>query len=666
VAKVGPYEILGELGRGGMGSVLRARAPDGRIVAVKLLMRPDPQALARFERERRLLRLLGEAEGFVAMLDAGDTPHGPFYVMPLLSGGTLRKRLEDKPLPIDDVIALGIALATALGRAHEKGIIHRDLKPENVLFDAAGEDSSAAGAGGGRVAPIGSIAGRPLIADLGIAKHFRRDVSGASQSIALTRGGEIAGSAGYMAPEQIESMDVGPPADVFALGAILWECLAGVPAFVGDSFHAVMAKVASGQVSSVRDFRPETPRWLHAVIVHALRRDPAKRFRDGADLARALAEGERRWWRAMLLRGAAVTSAVAVAAVAIGLATRSGPPPRPSDAVPTTSPTVTAPSHPSTPGAPDWWSALAPDERPPLPLPKGISFGAASGEYVNAKDGSVLVYVPAGSFDMGTAHGEPSAVPVHRVDLSAYFIGKFELTNALWEKFAKESGYLSVAEQSGAGYVVPMKESRDAITEGDQVTGASRLHPDGDASSSSPPPDHPVVQVSWTDASAYCAWAGLRLPTEAEWERAAVWDARAKRSRRFPWGDEPANGPRLANLADARANAKWPNYFVAVDWDDGYATTAPVGSFPRGASPVGALDMAGNVQEWVADGLDEEYYYHSQRKDPLCPPGGPGSFMCCRGPSWFSPITCTLHRRHRFIPLYRSNALGFRVARPGK
>jgi serine/threonine-protein kinase len=649
VANVGPYEILGELGRGGMGAVWRARAPDGRMVAVKMLIRQDERTIARFDRERRLLMLLGEADGFVAMLDVGDSHQGPFYVMPLLSGGTLRNRLEGGPLPIPDVVALGVALATALGRAHEKGIIHRDMKPENVLFDDQG---------------------RPLIADLGIAKHFRRDVSGASMSVALTQGGEMTGSAGYMAPEQIENKDVGPPADVFALGAILWECLAGEPAFVGDSFHEVMAKVVSGEASSVRDLRPETPRWLHAVLARALRRDQDKRFRDCAEMARALVEWPTQWRRRVLVRWTAALAFAGVVAAAIGVAARE-PKPSLASPAPTASATAVAPPKPSTPGAPDWWSALAVDQRPPLPLPKGISFGEPNGEYVNAKDGSVLVYVPAGPFQMGAAHpgvDETNAVPVHWVELSAYFLGKLELTNAQWETFAKETGYLTLAEQSGAGFVQPAKGAgaRDIISQDDQVAGASRLHPEGDATAPPPPPEHPVVQVSWDDARAYCAWAGLRLPTEAEWERAAAWDARAKKARRFPWGDDPPNNGTLANVADARANARWPNTFDVVDWDDGYLTTAPVGSFPRGVSTVGAHDMSGNVQEWCADGYNDQYYSHSPRKDPLCPVGGPGSYVVCRGPSWCSPFVFSLQRRHHFVPLFRSNEVGFRVARSAK
>src|SRR5581483_6434936 len=135
--QLGPYEILGELGRGGMGAVYKARTADGRILALKLMLKPGSHAAAqRFDRERRLLEGLGEAEGFVPLLDAGLSPRGPYIVMPFLPGGTLRDVIRRGPLAIEAAAALGEQLAHALGQAHAIGIVHRDLKPENVLFTA--------------------------------------------------------------------------------------------------------------------------------------------------------------------------------------------------------------------------------------------------------------------------------------------------------------------------------------------------------------------------------------------------------------------------------------------------------------------------------------------------------------------------------------------------
>ncbi|MBI3725432.1 protein kinase [bacterium] len=294
------YQVISEIGRGGMGVVLRARAASGREVAIKLLLHQQTadasdRALARFERERRLLSSLAENEGFVPLLDAGESPRGPYLVMPFVGGGTLRNRILEGRLPVSEVVSLGRELARALGRAHERGIVHRDLKPENVLFM---ED------------------GRPLIADLGLAKHFSREGLEGSKSISFSRSGEFMGSAGYMPIEQMnDAKAVGPAADVFALGAILHECLSGKPAFDGDSIHSVMAKVSTGERTPLRSLRHEVPRWLSSVIDLALARDVKDRLPDGNALARAL-EGEgapRRSRGPALALGALAAAAAALA-----------------------------------------------------------------------------------------------------------------------------------------------------------------------------------------------------------------------------------------------------------------------------------------------------------------------------------------------------------------
>ncbi|HZU97087.1 MAG TPA: protein kinase, partial [Planctomycetota bacterium] len=152
--KIGGYEVGGVLGRGGMGTVYRARGADGREVALKVLTRTNAERAARFERERRLLGELTLEDGFVPLLDGGDAPEGAFLVMPLVAGGTLRDRLERGPLGLEKTLELGRAVARALARAHARGIVHRDLKPENILYTAEG---------------------KPLVADLGLGKHFDKD-----------------------------------------------------------------------------------------------------------------------------------------------------------------------------------------------------------------------------------------------------------------------------------------------------------------------------------------------------------------------------------------------------------------------------------------------------------------------------------------------------------
>jgi WD40 repeat protein/tRNA A-37 threonylcarbamoyl transferase component Bud32 len=264
--RVGDYEIVSTVGRGGMGTVLRARAPSGYEVAIKLLNKPEDTA--RFEREQRLLESLGEEEGFVPLLGVGRVEQGPFIVMPFLAGGTLRDRLERGPLTVAATIDLARALARALGHAHDKGIVHRDLKPENVIFDAEG---------------------RPLVADLGLAKHYDPEVSGASRSISLSNAGEFLGTAGYMPLEQArDARQATPTADVFALGAILYECLAGEPAYAGENVVEVLGKLEVGTLEPLARLRPDAPRWFTNIIETALSRDPKYRFVDGEAFLGAL------------------------------------------------------------------------------------------------------------------------------------------------------------------------------------------------------------------------------------------------------------------------------------------------------------------------------------------------------------------------------------------
>lgn len=213
---------------------------------------------------------------------------------------------------------------------------------------------------------------------------------------------------------------------------------------------------------------------------------------------------------------------------------------------------------------------------------------------VSEKDGMEMVLVPAGEFLMGSpeGHGDENERPEHTVYLDAYYIDKKEVTVAQYQRCV-ESGACS------------------ALLAVDPCTYGS-----------ADKADHPINCVPWNEADAYCSWVDRRMPTEAEWEKAA----RGKDGRIYPWGQSFDDSK--VNHCDRDCAAEWADVSVY----DGFSETAPVGSYLAGASPYGALDMAGNVSEWVVDWLQSDYYARSPRKNPLGPASG--EYRVVRGGSW--------------------------------
>jgi formylglycine-generating enzyme required for sulfatase activity len=258
-----------------------------------------------------------------------------------------------------------------------------------------------------------------------------------------------------------------------------------------------------------------------------------------------------------------------------------------------------------------------------------------------------MVFVPAGEFIMGSAAGEglDNEHPQRRVTLDAFYIGKYEVTNAQFSQFVDATGYTTDAETAGWGWAWTGEDW-------EEVEGADWRHPQGPDSGIEDKMDHPVVQVSWNDADAYCQWAGVRLPTEAEWEKAA----RGTDGREYPWGNSVADGSKL-NYCDVNCEQAWKDSSV----DDGYADTAPVGNYEAGKSPYGAYDMAGNVWEWVADWYDADYYSRAPDSNPPGPDSGDRRVL--RGGSWYGyegDARCV--DRYGGAPDVRISYFGFRVA----
>lgn len=255
-----------------------------------------------------------------------------------------------------------------------------------------------------------------------------------------------------------------------------------------------------------------------------------------------------------------------------------------------------------------------------------------------------MVDIPGGAFLMGSDHGEIAEKPVHRVVLSAFSIDRFETTNAEFAEFVLARGYVTDPERSGVGW--------DWDGEWREIKKADWRHPHGSASSIQGLERHPVVQVSWSDAQAYCRWREKRLPTEAEWERAARGDG----DRSYPWGNEP---PRDGTRYRASYGS---DECCRADAGDGYLFTAPVGSFPLGRSPFGVEDLAGNVWEWLEDWFDPEFYRQSSSENPLNKTITGRKVI--RGGGWGNdPIGLRATLRHANPPDIGLSMVGFRCAR---
>ncbi|NIM16445.1 MAG: SUMF1/EgtB/PvdO family nonheme iron enzyme [Candidatus Aminicenantes bacterium] len=244
-------------------------------------------------------------------------------------------------------------------------------------------------------------------------------------------------------------------------------------------------------------------------------------------------------------------------------------------------------------------------------------------------DGIIMVYIPPGEFTMGSNDYDDEKPP-HTVFLDGYWMGKYAVTFDQYDKFCGET---------------------DQEKPGDEGWGREK---------------RPVIYVSWHDAAAYCDWLSekiglkFKLPTEAQWEKAA----RGTDSRTYPWGNSPPSGDKV-NFADKQAWLKEKFDWADKNIDDGYAYTAPVGSFPKGASPYGLLDMAGNVWEWCNDWYAEDYYKNSPRKNPQGPESGTGRVI--RGGSWLvdaAYIRCAY--RSDYHPYGRYYVMGFRLSQDNR
>ena len=263
--RIGPYELRGILGRGGMATVYRAHAPNlGRDVALKVLTAPEEKLDLLRERFRRESRTIGRLQHphILALLDSGEENGIPYLVMELIEGGALNSRLG-RPLPPREAVEIAKQIGRALDYAHAQGVVHRDVKPANIFLQRS---------------PQGT---RAVLADFGIAKVF------GELGPKLTQTGVGIGTPEYTAPEQAMGEPVDGRSDLYALGIVLYEMLTGQPPYQGGTMDVISAHV-QGQLPDPRSRNTGLPPAVSAVLVKALARQPQQRYASGAALAAAL------------------------------------------------------------------------------------------------------------------------------------------------------------------------------------------------------------------------------------------------------------------------------------------------------------------------------------------------------------------------------------------
>jgi serine/threonine-protein kinase len=651
---------------GGMGAVyqvtdLRRNA----TLAMKILhadLADDPTVFKRFQREAQALRQL-KHPNIVPFYGLYQDRGATFLLEAFISGSSLQEILrENHKLPVNEALAYMKGLCAALGYAHSLNIVHCDVKPGNVMVDHKGGI---------------------YLTDFGIARFV-----GATTTTTMG----VAGTPAYMAPEQIVGRGIGPATDIYALGVMLYEMLTGQKPFRGTEPETEAGGATPSERIRYGHLRvpPPDPRQVNPainpkmsqVMLKALAKNPAERFRSTQDFFAALCwavqtrledvSGEatilgqvsvppspphppssstprpdprsrRRNIALVFVAGALVLFVLLWMASQSDVVNLISETPTISEMPIITPVSTTTESWTFTPEltlTPSETVAIIPTESPTMLSPSATA--------ISFFDQAPQVYIPAGEFSMGSNRNYEEK-PVHIVYLDAYWIDQYEVTNAMFTAFVKATGYRTDAESAKRSKVWARTNGK-TVEETTWVDGASWRHPTG-ANNITGLENHPVVQVSWNDAAAYCEWVGRRLPTEAEWEKAA----RGTDERWFPWGKE--------------FNCAFGNYDDETNIDryvvgcDGFPRTAPVDSFPAGKSPYGVYNMSGNVWEWVADWYSETYYSES----PYANPPGPirGAYRVARGGSWFSEMKflyISYRDGEENDPSYRDDILGFRCA----
>ncbi len=710
------YEIEKAVGEGGFAIVYRARHTVwNRPVAIKVFralgdLPPDRRRdlVESFIQEGRLLADLSERSAAICQArDVGtlrtrDGRELPYMVLEWLEGRSLEQVLEAEKaagMPArtsEQALRLLEPAALALALAHKKGIAHRDVKPANlfILGDPRGEFTVK-------------------LLDFGIAKVVQ-DVQRLGGSFAQTQGVVSSFTPAYGAPEQFSRTQgaTGPWTDVFALGLIFTELLTQEAPLRGDDLtQLAFASMDPRRRPTPRTYGADVPDAVEAVLRRALAVAPDERFQSTGELWDALRsalamEPTRAFGTIESSRSASVPQLTALApppgtatqpsgfdrgtssptfvdsASAVRAAGTTGP--RPAAQTPQTPahPTMRAapPAHVGAAGAQKgssaalfaaggagvlllagivaagaWFFAFRGKEPVPAAAPVATASSSVAPVVMTPPPPSCpegMTKIPGGKFFMGSddRKDEEHERPAHQVTLSPYCMDTTEVTVAQY-KACSDRGECKRAPKENEWEGID-KASRNLY---DPLCNIRE--PEEKA-------NHPINCVDWELADAFCKAVGKRLPTEAEWEFAT----RGSDGRKYPWGDDPPTTGGFLNACGKECVAwgkKHPdpdNPLVAMyAVDDGFATTAPAGSFPKGASPWGLEDVVGNVWEWVAD------WYAPYSADAATDPMGPesGTERVLRGGAWNGSDPAWVRPTYRFKsdPKLRSHGIGLRCAK---
>jgi formylglycine-generating enzyme required for sulfatase activity len=616
------YRVVKQLGRGEAGAVYRSWDMDKNIpLILEEILESSGMTQPQFAQLASRLAQIHHpslSRVFHAFSIPGE---GHYLVMEFIEGENLQTLLERAggPLPETQVLEWIAQLCAGLNALHSQTppIIHGAVKPSNIRLHQHEKSDQD------------EIPSREM-GQVKLVSFRRAEEVGVEPGISSP---ERELDPGYSAPEMYPGRVADTRADIYALGATAYTLLTGVR----PPESALILGKDEPPPEPVSQLNPAVDPGVSEAIQRAMQLDPAGRFdsvlafqkaltptlapesppaplpvESAAEKPAQIRRPSRRWpfivggiaMIVVILAGLFLVGKPAIGLIAARLATPTFSPPPPTltnTSAPTQKPTSPPPTATASPTI--------------LPSPSPTTFQTQ----IEDDFGVPMVYIPAGSFIMGIEFMAPEESPEHRVTLDAYYIDLHEATNG------------NYAECVQAGSCQPPTNTGSPTRS--TYYGNSAYD------------NYPVIYVTWSMAADYCEWRGARLPTEAEWEKAA----RDEDGRMYPWGE---------NINCTLANVWDTNSFCPGD-------TTAVGSYPDGASPYGLMDMAGNVWEWVMDWYDETYYASSPADNPTGPASGYLRVM--RGGSWSGGVLqARVVTRGRNLPTKSYDYVGFRCVKPAQ